>query len=248
MENKKVEIGSFTNDGLASGFPEFTKKDNEKIKEIFETDIERIKADFEAQLYRLDDYIKKNIGAIPRNEDFVNWFFDKKRFDEFGSNLPKITDDEIFENAKIYVKQLNNSLLKKSDNKSVIKSLKWISSEDKMKRLMAKLIDSQFINSNTSFDNFSLIFKDDDIRLINEKIIWLKIGRNKMPSKKSISDFINILMRENYIEKVQENIPRILSSSFSSILGELTFTHSNLANDDEFSEFITDLEKIIKAL
>jgi|JI6StandDraft_1071083.scaffolds.fasta_scaffold02025_3 hypothetical protein len=131
MKNKKTKptFGTFSNDGLSMGFAflEFKDSDLAKMDNIIKENLRKIEEDFLEQLQRLDSIIKSEIGAIPRKEEFANWFFNKKKISELGTNLVKISDDEIIEYAKEYVKifkakikQTNTTNASKSKDLSII--------------------------------------------------------------------------------------------------------------------------------
>lgn len=251
---KKTEIkfGTFTFDGLGLGLAqnEFTDNDLNRANEIINEDFKNIKDDVLDQYRRLDIYIKNNIGAIPRADDFVEWFFDNKKINQTGKNLPKIKDAEIIKYAQIYVSQLDE--LKKSNEitkfNSDLISYKWIQSEEKLKQLYNNLIAEKFVSTLTDFNTLSKVFSGTSINSIDNNIIWLKKSKNKFTNKKSISDFISILEELKFINPIKDNIPNILSHCFKSTNGVLKFTHSNLSNSNGCSEFRLDLERIIKNL
>lgn len=251
---KKTEIkfGTFSFDGLGLGLAEnqFTDEQLNRVNDIVNEDYKNIKIDILEQYKRLDEYIKQNIGAIPRADDFVEWFFDNKKIKQTGKNLPKIKDADIIKYAQIYINQLNE--LKTANEitkfKSDLVSYKWLQSEEKLKVLYDGLIKEEFISALTNFDNFKIAFSGVSISSIDEKIVWLKMSKNKLPNKKSVSDFIAILEELKFINPIKENIPNILSHCFKSTKGELKFTHSNLSNFNGCSEYRLDLEKIIKPL
>lgn len=106
----KSGFGTFSNNGLSCGIPEPSQHAKEEMEKIVSDDIAAIKTDFTAQLTRLDHYIKTNIGAIPSTDDFVDWFFSKKKITQWGKNLRAISDDDIFKCAKIYIAELDRKL------------------------------------------------------------------------------------------------------------------------------------------
>lgn len=112
----QIKFGTYSNDGLGTGlsFIELSDEELAEMDNIILEDLQKIERDFIENLFRLDDYIKKNIGAIPKKEEFVKWFFDKKKITAWGKNIPLITESEIFENAKVYVQELDCILKPKS--------------------------------------------------------------------------------------------------------------------------------------
>ncbi len=137
----------------------------EQAKAIIKRDLENIEQDFRKQLHRLDSYIKKNIGAIPREDDFVKWFFDKKKINETGKNLSKITDEEIICYAKKYVEELHK-YVNFSDDNTFLKLNYGPKNPDVIKLLYNNLNPEKI---EISFSDFEKIFNSQKI---NEKIHW----------------------------------------------------------------------------
>lgn len=254
MAKSKKGFGTYSNDGLGSTIKGLSDEDLAKARNIVNSDLELIKEDIKNQINRLEGYLKLKGYAIPKIEEFTIWYFDKKKIKETGKLIPKITDVQMAE----YISEYNESLSAifkpltiKSESKSIksTKSIKWIASELKLNRLYNELQLLNFVSSRTTFEDFKFNFSGNDLDLINKKIIWLKIGKNKKPNKKSISDFINVLVNHNYVERIPAYTTKILGSIFTSIDADLIFHQSNLAkNDDTFSEFRMDFEKIINSL
>lgn len=169
MEKIKYKIGSFSNDGLSTGLidVQFSETQLEEMKKIITNDFENIEVDLKVQLNRLDIYLKKNFGAIFRNEDFVKWFFDKKKINQWGENLPKITDDELLNFSKKYVEELDLKYIDISRNKSIQKSKIWIKDVSLLEELSKYLFEKSFTKDSNSFID---CLNNPDF---NKKINWL---------------------------------------------------------------------------
>ncbi|HCM33384.1 hypothetical protein [Chryseobacterium sp.] len=161
---------------------------------------------------------------------------------------------------RMYIDEMKNLIIKlkalKDDFKNSLNPLElstycWRIEEEKLMLLYEKLVDN-FISSKTTFETFKFLFSGRLLNEAKEKIIWLKTSKNKHPNKKSITDFIDVLV-EKYIistpypiqkfEKIQ-----ILNTLFSSKDKELKFTNSNFTTSGKTSEFRVDLEKIANTL
>jgi len=244
VEKKELETGDLSmgfafdisNSGVLDDLREFIEKDKAKIF-----------VDAEEQLLRIGNYIKIRTGAVFRTEDFVEWFSGKRKLKQQGKKLPRIEDDDLVEYAKIYIATLDEKFSKVSDKKKeVIIGFNWLGNENELQNLFNKLVEDEFIKI-MEFDDFKFIFSGQEIQNIKHKIVWLKIALNKKPSKKSISDLIDVLVSMEYIN-YKGSIVKILSSCFKSETSELKFYHANLVKKDSFSEFRFELEKIVKNL
>lgn len=196
MRKKISRLGSFSNDGLSIGLIniEFSEEDLEKMRKIISADYENIEIDLKEQLHRLDKYLKDTFGVLFRNDDFVTWFFEKKKINQFGRNLPKIKDEELIEYSRIYLKELN--IITK--NEVVDLKIKiWNHSDDILIDLANSLKNSNSIENEIYFIDLFLKGK-------KERINWLK---NKttliyLISKLKLNKFIDENISENsFIEK-----------------------------------------------
>ncbi|WP_417369805.1 hypothetical protein [Flavobacterium beibuense] len=249
-KDKLSRLGTFSNNGLGTSINTIPSEDLIKeAQDIVDKDLKKIKSDFKKQLYRLENFIKDEIRVIPRTDDFVNWFFNKKKITQNGKSLPKIKDEEIIRYAKEYLIQLKTITQPESLSKEFeLKSFQWQSNPEKLNHLYLNLISNKYIG-NTDFKTFELIFSGANLSVLKSKITWLKIAKNKYPNKRSISDFINLLTEHSLIIQIDHKIPNVLSACFDSpINNNLIFTYSNLSNYKSISEDYLDLEKIIKEL
>lgn len=243
----KGKFGTYTNHGLGN----VIRLNHEVIEEmtnIINNDKEIIKTHYLKVIERLDVFIKDKIGSYADADDFANYFFDKKKINEWGENLPKITEEEVLNSAIEYVKQLEEKLktltLEKQKEDNFLTTFKWLKQENSLIKLYQSLIASEFISENTKYDCFKYVFSNLAVNDLNDKIIWLKMGRNKNVNKKSISDLIIVLINKCYIEK-KESLPKLLSYCFKSEKKELNFTYSNLSKEEDFSEHRIELENIV---
>ncbi|SDF29461.1 hypothetical protein [Epilithonimonas hungarica] len=167
-KNKKLKLGTYSNDGLGMGLADIQFSDEElkAANKIINEDLEKIKMDFTEQLSRLDGFIKNEIGAIPRAEDFVLWFFDKKRIRETGNYLSKITDEEIIDYAREYVEYLNNYIFSSSE-KEVFLKLNYGSKNMEIINLLYDNLNPEKIDVN--FSDFRNIFSSQEVI---KKIRW----------------------------------------------------------------------------
>ncbi|NML70603.1 hypothetical protein HHL23_12415 [Chryseobacterium sp. RP-3-3] len=249
-ENKKLRLGSYSNNLLEQGMLnlEWSNEDLINAETYILRMEERIEKLFDKEIFRVENILKDKLRIIPKNKDFAIWYFDNLPIRRQKKTI-EITDEDIIKYARIYLQKFQKLLddnSKKQTNH--LKSFNWISDRFNLEKLYSQLLKKEFISSNTSLDIFINIFANRDLNSIENKIIWMKIGRNKMTNKKSISDFINILEEYKLIEGIKENIPKILTNCFKSENSNLNFTHSNLSNSNVYSEYRIELEKIIKDL
>lgn len=184
MPNDKAILGTFSNDGL--GMPiEISEEVLREMRKIVSKDNDNIATDFLTQLNRLDEYIKKNIGAIPRKASFVTWFFDKKSMGEWGENLPEITDSELIEFAQKYKDELD-ALLRKQVSKKDNPAFK-VMDMDKLE-LLSEMVSKKLIEAHNNRD-FINIFSDN---LSGHKVNWAE-------SDTLLIYFFQELQRENIV-------------------------------------------------
>ncbi len=113
--------------GLAS--IKFHDLDLAEIRVRIEEDERNIKADLLEQLKRLGDYIQKNIGVLPRNEDFVRWFFNNSPINKLGKNLRKISDKDLLKYTQEYKRELDK-IKEEFEEKELIKSILTMTLEE----------------------------------------------------------------------------------------------------------------------
>ncbi len=230
---------------------EFSEEQIIEMRKIISKDRANIKQDFITQMRRLDDFIKKHIGVIPREKDFVNWFFDKKRATQWGKNLPKVTDDDIIAYAKIYLKELQLKIKSNTSeaNKKNLLSYRWIKDEEPLYKLYSLLIPD-FIDSQVSFDNFRLIFSGTALDEITNKVIWIKVAKNKLLNKRALCELIDMLSKNGFIIAIHSKRPairiKLLESCFTSIKGDFKFHTSNLPDYTHSSN--GEIASLLKAL
>jgi len=130
MENKKVEIGSFTNDGLASGFPEFNVSDKklEQLRDFIKQQETELSINAKQRIKNLSKLLIAEFSMLPNDEDFAKWLFD---------NLKIANNDNTDFNLKIfeYTKFENNRLkksIKSNERKIVRKSFGWLGTEEQL--------------------------------------------------------------------------------------------------------------------
>lgn len=247
-KNVKGTVGTYSDElgtGLAHILSEETVSEGRKIVERDKT---LIIEDIKVQINRLEVFLKNYIWAIPKVEDLANWIFDKKKITQTRDSLPRITDEEIIFYTKEYLNQLKNTA-DSYDNPLVNKefALQWIGTREQLSSLYKTLIEEKFISPKTSLETFTAAFSNENPLGVNKKILWLKMGLNKMPNKKSISDLIDILIEKKLIEKPNV-LTKVLSNTFCTLEGNTKFTHSNLAKEGSYSEYRKDLEKIVENL
>lgn len=165
----KIEpkLGTYSNDGLGSGLMlNFSDKDMEKMRSIVRDDLKNIEEDFKEQLHRLDVYLKeKRKLPIPKNSDFVKWFFNKKKINEWGENLPEISDDDLILSAYEYLNQLDNIL--PEIKKNIVEVTEYWVVE---KSILQKL--SQYLKSEHKLDNETDFFDCLIDNQFNRKVNW----------------------------------------------------------------------------
>lgn len=247
MENEKVKLGTYSNGGLSVGLAniEFSESDLEKMRQIIEKDEEAIRSNLKTLLYRLDDYLKKKIGAIPPEKDFVQWFFDKKKIYETGNKLPSISEKELIDYTKSYIKYLDElSKENISVSKQKLVSFKWLGTDEQLRQLYQKLLGS-FIADETTWEVFRQVFNEQPLNSLKIKIAWIKQGKNKQTNKKSISDLMEILFDKKLVQRVGRTKDKqaILGGCFVS---PTRFTVSNLSSPKKRSEHYAALEEIIQ--
>lgn len=248
--NKKFKFGTYSYDGLQKGLInlEWTEEEFSEAKIYISRIHDRIKDVFEKEIYRIEFALKDELRIIPKSIDFAIWHFDNLPIRKQKQPI-EIDDNEIIKYTKIYLQEFKKLMSdyseKQNDN---LKSFNWITEIQKLENLYLRLLEEEFVSNNTTLETFKNIFSNSDLNTITDKIIWLKISRNRHPSKRSISDLIIVLQENKLVEQVKDNIPKILSNCFKSKTSDLNFTHSNLSNSKGYSEYRTDLERIIKSL
>lgn len=244
---KEHQIGTFSDD-LGAGLSNVLSEETlEEARKRVALDINNITEDIEKRIYRLEPFLRKEIGAIPRTEVLVNWMFDKKKLKQTGDFFPKITDKELIGYLKEYNIFLECEARRAEHIEQKVDSFQWLGTPQQLSSLYTALIKEEFICSSTSLEVFQAIFSDSDIPTIKGKILWLKKGKNKMPSKRSISDLVDILIEKEMVKKPSV-LTKALSDTFCASEGDIIFTHSNLVKNGCYSEYRTDLEKIVKNL
>jgi len=132
MDKKKIKLGTYSNEGLGMGLAnvQFSEEQLIEANKIIQEDLKKLKPDFLEHLHRLEELIKKDIGAIPRTENFILWLFDKKKISQTGKKLPEITDEEIIDFAKEYTENLRNYI--HFSNKDTFLKLNYASKNQKV--------------------------------------------------------------------------------------------------------------------
>jgi hypothetical protein len=194
--------------------------------------------------------------SIEEKIEYINFNIQilKQKYNQYLDGLKP----DLYTDHRLYVDEIIMLVLKLQDEKNNLKNsnseltvYKWEIDEDKLKLLYEKLMDN-FISSETTFETFKFLFSGRPINEAKEKIVWLKISRNKYPNKKSITDFIDVLIEKNIISipnpiQKSEKI-LILNTLFSSKDRELKFTNSNFTTSGKTSEFRWELERLINTL
>ncbi|MFP9114430.1 hypothetical protein ACLI1A_10845 [Flavobacterium sp. RHBU_3] len=168
MKKKHSKLGTYSNDGLSIGFNGFSDDTLDEMRKIVLEDYENIEIDLQRQLLRLDDYLKKTFGALFRTEDFVKWFFDKKKITQWGSNLPKINDAELITYSRIYINELNELTKDISIQRIKKTSIIWIKDEADLMKLSNYLYTNSFIETEKDFHT---IISDPTFK---QRVNWLK--------------------------------------------------------------------------
>lgn len=160
---KKYQLGSFSNDGLSIGLSnsELSDEDMIKIRNLVSIDMSNIEIDLTEQLYRMENFLKKEIGVIPRSEDFVKWFYDKRKINQTGKSLPRISDDELIDFTKVYLSELKRKTTKRQNINDEI----WLLDVSLLQRLTDFLFQNKCIDNNQDFYN---VFND-----ANKRVNWL---------------------------------------------------------------------------
>lgn len=143
----------------------FSDEQLKKATEIVNADLEKIKQDFKEQLGRLELFIKEEVGPIPRIDEFVNWFFDKKKFNQTGQSLPEIKDEEIIKYVKEYKERLK-TYIHSEENDTFLK-LNYGSKNSKVIEILYTNLNPEKIE--VSFSDFEKIFNESSI---DKKIRW----------------------------------------------------------------------------
>lgn len=152
--------------GLGLGF-EISENTMNEMRRIVNSDMKNIERDYEKQLYRLDEYLKKSIGVIPKNQNFVKWFFDKKKIAQWGKNLPKISDEEIIEYATKYLEELEEIRIDISNKRKSSASI-WALDHSLLQQLAILLKTNGFISE---VENFIAVINNPNIEM---KVSWGK--------------------------------------------------------------------------
>lgn len=177
----KGKLGTFSNDGFGMGVVEFDKATMKNMQKIVAEDLSKIKKDFTKNLKRLKKIIINEIGSYPKEEDFIKWFFNKKKIYEWGSNLPKITDDEIFQQALIYTNESKKKIKDISKKgKELTTSIILEEASYSLENLVFRFSEEVF-KSNTSKEDiecvFSYPFKKPksslNLNISNKKFVFL---------------------------------------------------------------------------
>ncbi|QQR98600.1 MAG: hypothetical protein IPK18_03475 [Sphingobacteriales bacterium] len=138
------------------------------------------------------------------------------------------------------------------DKTEDINTFIWSIDNNKINNLYNAMVDS-FIDAKTNIRCFIELFSGKQLTEPNSKIIWLKYSKNKHLSKKSISDFIDVLIDKKIIALPkgfkQAHLLKILDAYFCSNTNkEIKFETSNLVSRNNHSEFRFDLEDIVTTL
>jgi hypothetical protein len=107
MAKSKYGLGTFSNGGLGSIIKGPADAVIEAMQLRIKNDENQIGQNYDEIINRVDEYIKKNIGAFSSKSSFAKWFYDKLKINHTGKNLRKVTEEEIFLNAKEYVEYLD---------------------------------------------------------------------------------------------------------------------------------------------
>jgi len=196
MDKKKIKLGTYSNEGLGMGLAnvQFSEEQLIEANKIIQEDLKKLKPDFLEHLHRLEELIKKDIGAIPRTENFILWLFDKKKISQTGKKLPEITDEEIIDFAKEYTENLRNYI--HFSNKDTFLKLNYASKNQKVIRLLYDNLSPEKIE--VDFEDFERIFQNEKV---NAKIRW----------KSTETEFVNLFSQ---IKFENLNIFEILSKYF----------------------------------
>jgi len=142
-------------------------------------------------------------------------------------------------------------VLKKSLNKNKIITYEWIIEDEKLVLLFEKLKDN-FISSETSLSAFKFLFSGKPLNNVKKKIEWLKVAKNGIVNKKSITDFIGVLFDKEIISKpttMSKNTEiKIFDTLFSSKNSNLKFSTSNFVTPIKKSQHRSELETIINSI
>lgn len=217
----------------------------EELRAIVNSDKESIEKDYIEQISRIDMFLKREVGAIPRNQDFVNWFYDNKKFGQWGAKLPKITDKQIIDYAKQYVEELKKAAKKNTPIADLgFFSFRLLKDIEYLEKLREKLVP-KFVSPNTTFDAFLEVFTAKPLKDIKNRIEWQQEAKNGSVNKRGVFDLITCLEKNEIIEVVSNRksvLLKVLSFCFCENKRKMKFTNSNLIHSTDFK----DIEAIVK--
>lgn len=182
--------------------------------------------------------------------------FEEQRLNRYYNELqPQLYTDHrlMVDEVKTLIHKLillKNTYITDIENEG-LKTFEWLIDTDKIEVLYNKLINN-FIDKGTSLEVFRKAFLNIELSEITEKIVWLKVSKNKHPNKKSISDLVNILSEKKVIANLEleqkKDLLTKLNTLFSSKDTNLIFTNSNLSKKGKVSEYYLVLEQIVNLI
>lgn len=181
---------------------------------------------------------------------------EEQRLNNLLSELqPQLYNDHklIIDEQKTLILQLQHLIksYKEDVDNSEIKTFQWLIEENKIETLYNKL-RTEYINPTTTLETFKNAFSNILLSTITTKINWAKIGKNKHPNKKSILEFIRILITKNVISdtnlKQNKELYIILNNLFTGNDKVLIFKSANEPKKGSNSEWCKDLEDIVNSI
>ncbi|MBN8671472.1 MAG: hypothetical protein J0L80_12345 [Chitinophagales bacterium] len=214
MKKKRI-IGEFVG-FLGDRLPEPIEISDETIKQmrvLVDSDIDRIKENFRAQLKRLDQFLKNEVGVIPKEDEFALWFYKQKSFVEWGERLPKIDDDKMIEFSLLYLNDLKKRVKNRNLSITISENL-WAGSEEALEFLALMLSKEYKFISDTQKDEFITLFSNPERNKINWKsttttlvyLIVLLIEKKFISSTMKMNSFIenNFLSNGRVIRNIKQ--------------------------------------------
>ena len=136
-------------------------------------------------------------------------------YDEYSFNLGEIKRMLAYYQEVVYFKSFSLLTAPATGN-----TFMWNGTEVELKKLFDKL-KHKHISSETSFDDFRLLFSSTSIERIQKKIVWIHTNvKNKFPNKRSLKALICSLQSEGLISSNTRITNQILEDCFTNARGK----------------------------